>query len=178
MAGRGVTKVVNRCEQAKENRRLDLSECQLTQIPDAVYLLMRNTELETCDISLNLIRRVPAKFGTKFPHLMELHINGNKLTSLPDELRDMHNLKVLDISCNSFESFPSVIFTFNKLRNLNAEDNSITDVDTSRLQSMTSLVEVNLQDNPLTLTSYRSLMEIRLYTVLLTPQDKELDSVD
>lgn len=44
----------------------DLSECQLVQVPDAVYHLMRNTELKTCDISSNVIKKIPPKFAVKF----------------------------------------------------------------------------------------------------------------
>lgn len=44
----------------------DLSECQLMQVPDAVYHLMRHTELKTCDLSGNVITKIPPKFATKF----------------------------------------------------------------------------------------------------------------
>lgn len=44
----------------------DLSECQLVQVPDAVYHLMRNTELKTCDLSSNVIKKIPPKFAMKF----------------------------------------------------------------------------------------------------------------
>lgn len=45
---------------------LDLSECQLMQIPDAVYHLMRHTELKRCDLSGNVITKIPPKFAVKF----------------------------------------------------------------------------------------------------------------
>lgn len=44
----------------------DLSECQLVQVPDAVYHLMRNTELKSCDLSSNVIKKIPPKFAMKF----------------------------------------------------------------------------------------------------------------
>lgn len=49
-----------------DSRYIDLSECQLVQVPDAVYHLMRNTELKTCDLSSNVIRKIPPKFAVKF----------------------------------------------------------------------------------------------------------------
>lgn len=36
------------------------------QIPDAVYHLMRNTELKTCDLSGNVIKKISPKFAIKF----------------------------------------------------------------------------------------------------------------
>lgn len=44
----------------------DLSECQLMQVPDAVYHLMRHTELKRCDLSGNVITKIPPKFAVKF----------------------------------------------------------------------------------------------------------------
>ena len=44
----------------------DLSECQLMQVPDAVYHLMRHTELKRCDLSGNVITKIPPKFAIKF----------------------------------------------------------------------------------------------------------------
>lgn len=45
---------------------IDLSECQLMQVPDAVYHLMRHTELKSCDLSGNVITKIPPKFAVKF----------------------------------------------------------------------------------------------------------------
>lgn len=36
------------------------------QVPDAVYHLMRHTELQTCDLSGNVITKIPPKFADKF----------------------------------------------------------------------------------------------------------------
>lgn len=44
----------------------DLSECSLIQVPDAVYHLMRHTELKSCDLSGNVITKIPPKFAVKF----------------------------------------------------------------------------------------------------------------
>lgn len=36
------------------------------QVPDAVYHLMRHTELKRCDLSGNVITKIPPKFAMKF----------------------------------------------------------------------------------------------------------------
>ena len=44
----------------------DLSQCQLTQLPDAVFLLMKNVSLSSCNLSGNLIQKIPAKLAINF----------------------------------------------------------------------------------------------------------------
>jgi len=39
------------------------------QIPDAIYLLMQNTRLVACDLSNNVISKLPAKFAERFPSI-------------------------------------------------------------------------------------------------------------
>lgn len=36
------------------------------QVPDAVYHLMRHTELKTCNLSSNDLTKIPPKFAVKF----------------------------------------------------------------------------------------------------------------
>lgn len=47
----------------------DLSECQLMSIPDAIYHLMRNTVLLSCNLSSNVLRKIPPKFAVKFTNI-------------------------------------------------------------------------------------------------------------
>lgn len=65
-----------------------MSECQLMQIPDAIYLLMQNTQLVTCDLSNNVISKLPVKFTERFPSITGKYIScldlgrGMKITKL------------------------------------------------------------------------------------------------
>lgn len=59
-------KVVQRCEDAKDSKRLTLSECDLTKFPDAVFLLVKGVELESVDLSRNMLKKVHMQLGTKF----------------------------------------------------------------------------------------------------------------
>eukprot|EP00093_Oithona_nana_P014794 14794.XXX_688788_687947_1 [CDS] Oithona nana genome sequencing. len=64
-----VQKVVERCEAAQENGGLmDLSDCQLIQVPDAIYMMMRvrDIQLTACNLSSNVITKIPPKFPTNF----------------------------------------------------------------------------------------------------------------
>lgn len=169
MVGKAVTKVVKRCQCAKEEQNLDLSECQLMSIPDAVYHLMRNTVILACDLSSNVLRKIPPKFAIKFTYIKELNLANNRLSSLPEELRDLSDLKRLDISQNDYMLFPKVVFKLPNLIFLNAQKNHLTNIDVEKLKSVRSLREVNFEDNPLTNTSREQLksMESVVVTVHL-----------
>merc|ERR1712018_501596 len=86
MMGKGVVKVVHRCDDAKENNNLDLSDCQLQQVPDAIFMLMQHTSLVSCNLSHNVINKIPAKLAIKWTLLTELNVSHNRISSLPDEL--------------------------------------------------------------------------------------------
>lgn len=103
----------------------DLSNCQLMQVPDAVYHLMRHTELKTCDLSDNVIKKIPPKFAEKFSLITNLNLAHNQMAKLPDECADMGSLEKLDISHNTFISLPNCIFKIPKLKYLNASNNHI-----------------------------------------------------
>lgn len=109
--------------------RADLSGCELMHVPDAVYHLMRNTELTTCDLSSNVIRKIPPKFALKFNLLTDLSLANNQLTKLPDELSSLALLLRLDISHNSFLMLPAVVFKMPQLRQLLATNNAIIGKD-------------------------------------------------
>lgn len=146
---RQVTKVIQRCNDAIENYHLDLSDCQLIQVPDAVFHLMRNTELKTCDLSCNVITKIPPKFAVKFSFISELNLSHNQMAKLPDELADLLSLEKLDISHNSFLTLPTVVFKMTNLTQLRANDNKIIDIDTDEMIVSNSLQLVDLRNNPL-----------------------------
>ena len=58
-------RVAQRCEEAKESRRLDLSRCDLRKFPDAIFFLMKHTELQSLSVSGNALKSIPAKLGAK-----------------------------------------------------------------------------------------------------------------
>lgn len=171
--GKGVVKVVHRCDDAKENHNLDLSECQLMQVPDAVYHLMRNVTLNSCNLSGNVISKIPPKFAISFNLIKDLNISNNRISSLPEEMNNCTALETVNISQNSFISIPSVIFTIPTIKKIDARKNFIADVDAEIVSSCTALESLNLEENPVSSESYDKLSEITSITITLTPRELE-----
>lgn len=175
IAGKGIIRVVSRCEDAKENSNLDLSECSLIQVPDAVYHLMRHTELKSCDLSGNVITKISPKFAVKFNLITELNLSNNQMAKLPDELSDLGSLESLDISHNSFLTLPSVVFKMKKLKKLNANTNKIIEIDFDLLDAENNSLElVDLRWNPLTGICYDILKAAKIgFKIELSERQKE-----
>jgi len=171
--GKGVVKVVHRCDDAKENHNLDLSECQLMQVPDAVYHLMRSVTLNSCNLSGNVISKIPPKFAISFNLIKDLNISNNRISSLPEEMNNCTALETVNISQNSFISIPSVIFTIPTINKIDASKNFIADVDAEIVSSCTALESLNLEENPVSSESYDKLSEITSVTITLTPRKLE-----
>lgn len=171
--GKGVVKVVHRCDDAKENHNLDLSECQLMQVPDAVYHLMRSVTLNSCNLSGNVISKIPPKFAISFNLIKDLNISNNRISSLPEEMNNCTALETVNISQNSFISIPSVIFTIPTINKIDARKNFIADVDAEIVSSCTALESLNLEENPVSSESYDKLSEITSVTITLTPRKLE-----
>lgn len=173
LAGRAVIRVVSRCNDAQENNNLDLSECQLMQVPDAVYHLMRHTELKACNLSSNVITKIPPKFAVNFSLITELNLSSNQMSKLPDELSDLAELETLDLSHNAFISLPGVVYKMPKLRTLVASSNHIVEVDVDRLSACRSLESVDLRENPLPRGIESALQGITRIRITLTPREIE-----
>jgi len=178
LAGRAIIRVVGRCNDAQENENLDLSECQLMQVPDAVFHLMRNTTLKTCDLSGNVITKIPPKLPAKFSCITELNLSKNRMSKLPDECSELLALAKLDISFNAFVSFPKVTLTLPKLEHINMEKNYIADVEAKQLNDARCLKMLILRQNPLKPDVHDALASLSsskscVITILLSPKEED-----
>merc|ERR1712203_279066 len=111
MMGKGVVKVVHRCDDAKENNNLDLSDCQLQQVPDAIFMLMQNTSLvscklshctalETVDFSANSFIQMPPVLA-EIPSLIKIVASKNFIADVEVEaLQYLPNLEHVNVEGN------------------------------------------------------------------------------
>jgi len=173
MMGKGVVKVVHRCDDAKENNNLDLSDCQLQQVPDAIFMLMQNTSLVSCNLSHNVINKIPAKLAIKWTLLTELNVSHNRISSLPDELSNCTALETVDFSANSFIQMPPVLAEVPSLIKIVASKNFIADVEVEALKFLPNLEHVNVEGNPLKKEVHDQLSQVTSIRVILSPREQE-----
>merc|ERR1711902_472083 len=162
----GVQKVVERCEVAKENGGImDLSGCQLIQVPDAIYFMMKDTQLTACNLSSNVITKIPPKFPNNFNFITELNLSHNRMSTLPE-----------DISNNSFVNLPNCLFNLPKIIKIIARKNFIAEVDIDLLTTCdgsSTLETLNLEENPLSRDCQDNLGTINSIRISITPREME-----
>uniref|UniRef100_A0A914WJX4 Uncharacterized protein n=1 Tax=Plectus sambesii TaxID=2011161 RepID=A0A914WJX4_9BILA len=124
-AGKGVSQVMNRCEMAKATGYLDLSDCGLLYVTDAIYFVLKEYQIAKCNLKNNGMKNFPKKMVERLPHIMLLNLENNKLTSIPDEIANWSQMRALNLSHNKLTSFPEVLFKLEMLQFLDIGNNEI-----------------------------------------------------
>lgn len=57
--------------------------------------------------------------------MAELHLEGNYLHRLPNEVSSLQHLKAIDLSRNQFQDFPEQLTALPELETINLEENEI-----------------------------------------------------
>ena len=114
-----VERVLKSIANGERLARVDLSNCDLTSIPPAVF------QLADC--------------------LEELNLGGNKLSSLPDSMIGFQKLRILFFAQNNFTSIPIVLGKLSALYMLSFKSNQLQVIDEASLSP--SICWLILTDN-------------------------------
>uniref|UniRef100_A0A915P5X9 Uncharacterized protein n=1 Tax=Meloidogyne floridensis TaxID=298350 RepID=A0A915P5X9_9BILA len=145
-AARGVSQVMNRCEDAKSTGFLDLSDCELMYIADALYMVLSGYEINRCSLKNNKLKKFPLKMITNFPNMDE----GNQITELPTEISRWTKLRGINIARNKFTQFPEQLFECKKLAILDISGNLINEINHLPLRSsLSTLKQLHMKQNPI-----------------------------
>jgi len=102
-------------------RKLNIRECNLTEIPSSVFSL---TKLEELDIYFNKISELPEELFT-LTNLKGLQIGGNYLKSLSPNISRLTNLEWIELSSTQIWRLPDEMTKLKSLRKIYPNDTMI-----------------------------------------------------
>lgn len=123
---------------------LDISRNQLTYLPPSVCQL---PQLQCLVVSNNRLVSLPEEIGS-LTNLMQLDVSCNEIAHLPVQIGDLNNMRFLDLRRNHLQEVP-VELTYLQLSWLDLSGNRLSSLPVE-LRFMVTLVDLHLQDNPLT----------------------------
>ena len=166
-------------EKAARNKEitLDLSNNQLTTLPEAIAQL---SNLSLLDLSDNQLTRLPEAIA-QLSNLSWLNLSDNQLTTLPEAIAQLSNLNVLYLSDNQLTRLPEAIAQLSNLRVLDLRNNQLTTLPEA-IKQLSQLEKLDLRGNQLNIpaeilgSSWDSLgkpSEILTYYFSLQTEEKQ-----
>lgn len=147
--GKAVTRVMRRCEAAKESGYLDLSDCDMMYVSDAIYLILKGYQIKGCNLRNNSLTKFPEKMVQRFNNMILFNVEGNAIAEVPDRVGDWTEMRKMNIAKNKLTTFPTGIFNMKQLTHLDLSGNNITEIDIDRLYaSLPNLTQLTLSGNP------------------------------
>ena len=125
---------------------VDLSSKGITEVSSSVY---DKTDTTTLLLSNNAIQTLPSQMG-KLTNMTVFKIDHNQLKgSLIGEIRQMSQLRTLDVSYNDMTGMPAELGQLHSLETLNYSYNKISGLPNELTMLRDHLKEFNLTGNPL-----------------------------
>jgi Leucine-rich repeat (LRR) protein len=129
---------------AETSGKLDLSECNLSEVPPEIFDVKG---LEELSLAGNRLKALPADIG-RLTELRRLQLAGNGLTKLPDEIGGLKHLEGLWVHGNLLEELPCSIGELGALKQLSIAGNVLVNLPSS-IAHLTSLYELGAAGNRL-----------------------------
>ncbi len=132
----------------EENRHvvsLNLSQCELKEIPESVFNLKY---LRTLKLHHNKISEI-SHLITNLKEITTLDISYNRLSVFPKPFRNLKNLRILKLNHNKISEISHLISNLKEMTTLDVSYNKLS-VFPKPLQSLKSLKFVNIEGNKIT----------------------------
>jgi Leucine-rich repeat (LRR) protein len=114
-------------ERIQSMTKLDLSDTDLTFVPDEIALF---TSLEVLNLANNQLNTLPSSI-THLSSLKDLHLANNKFDQIPESVTCLTTLKKLNLYNNQLNQVSPSISRLENLENLNIASNKIAELPSS-----------------------------------------------
>ena len=140
------------CRQ-KQNPKLDLASLDLVEVPPSVFGLthLRSLNLSGWSSKKNRLVTLPNDIA-QLTNLQILNLSSNRLSYLPDAITQLTNLEVLDLSGNRLNGIPEALACLNNLTELYLNGNQLRSLSDGIMQ-LKKLQRLDLGDNQLSALS-------------------------
>ncbi|XP_078342856.1 E3 ubiquitin-protein ligase LRSAM1-like isoform X2 [Oculina patagonica] len=146
----------------------DLSKCGATEVPKGVYSLCRVLQKEALLLFDNDLSNLKGGGDLKdLSNLRVLDLHDNQITSLPPDIDELKSLQVLNVQGNKLKALPATIGNLVSLQSLILQANDLRSVP-PEIGNLKSLRTLNISENnnlpgvPPTLAHVRTLETIIL----------------
>ncbi|MCP4097038.1 MAG: leucine-rich repeat domain-containing protein [Planctomycetaceae bacterium] len=150
---------------SSKSKKLDLSNLELRELPDELFLINNLEELilnnnrlwkfpfelaeistlKILEMSLNGLDEIPSKIG-ELTELRKLDFGSNELKTLPSTIGQLHQLRILGCRSNELQELPETICDLENLEFLWLRENKI-EILPERIGQLTNLKDLDLRDN-------------------------------
>ena len=134
---------------------------QLQSLPPTLFFL----RLKVLLLGGNKIASIPREIRQLENCLLELDLSYNSLVELPSDITLLKSLKILNLSHNELIDLPQDI-GFMQLRSLNIEDNCLTSLPLEFFNLSGFLISLKANGNPFVSPPVNVILKVRPLTVL------------
>ncbi|GAB0093840.1 E3 ubiquitin-protein ligase LRSAM1 [Sergentomyia squamirostris] len=126
----------------------DITQCNLKEIPQGVFVLCKVLRKETLLLSENKLTALVCPGGSlgDLSLLTKLDLRSNRFRKLPDDVYKLENLRELVVSQNQLTTLPPTLNRLRKLEHLDIADNCLKSLE--QVSCMLQLRILNVRGNP------------------------------
>ncbi len=137
---------IEKCITLTNGIELDLSDCDLSDVPQKVLELAYSDHICSLSLRNNQLTNLPASFVESFSSLKRLNLSSNQLENLPHNFGQLKALEKCYLQDNQLTKLPESMYRLTKLKELYLQHNRLCTLDSS-MSNCQALEKLHLAHN-------------------------------